>query len=76
MFITICYSRPVQPTARMHFFAQLDILFAHLDFYKKKPGPVLSPHKTSQKIWTIIAHSRFFAKFFAHLAKRLDTPVL
>ena len=50
--------------------------FAHLDFYKNKPGPSLNPHKTSQKIWTIIAHSRFFAKIFAHLFKRLDTPGL
>ena len=50
--------------------------FAHLDFYKNKPGPGPNPHKTAHKIWTIIGHSRFFAKTFAHLVKRLDTPGL
>ena len=50
--------------------------FAHLDFYKNKPGLGLNPQKTWQKISTIIAHSRFFAKIFAHFVKRLDTPAL
>ena len=50
--------------------------FAHLDFYKYKPDPGLNPRKTSQKIWTIITHSRFSAIIFAHLIKKLDTPGL
>ena len=55
------------------FFAQMDILICTPRLYKNKPGPGLNPHKTSKKIWTIIAHSKFFVKIFAHLIKRSDT---
>ena len=39
-------------------------------------GPAQTPIKHNTKIWTKFAHSRFFAKIFAHLVKRLDTPGL